>query len=58
MIATTLESNGAIVYITGRRADALEKAVKERSVSGLHIPSHDESFDVYLLDYGCRRGET
>lgn len=32
MIATALESNGAIVYIVGRRKDALEKAAKEGAV--------------------------
>lgn len=32
MIATALESNGAIVYIVGRRKEALEKAAKERAV--------------------------
>ncbi|KAH9831397.1 NAD-P-binding protein [Rhodofomes roseus] len=34
MIATALENNGATVYIVGRRAEALEKAVKERSKYG------------------------
>jgi len=34
MIATALESNGAIVYIVGRRIEALDKAVKERSTRG------------------------
>lgn len=32
MIATTLENHGAIVYIVGRRAEVLEKAIRERSV--------------------------
>ncbi len=32
MMATTLENNGAIVYITGRRKDVLEKAAKEHNV--------------------------
>ena len=32
MIATALENNGATVYIVGRRAEALEEAVRERSV--------------------------
>ncbi|KZT69567.1 NAD(P)-binding protein [Daedalea quercina L-15889] len=31
MIATALENNGATVYIVGRRAEALDKAVKEQS---------------------------
>ena len=32
MIATALESNGATVYIVGRRKEALEKAAKEHAV--------------------------
>jgi len=38
MIATALETNGAIVYIVGRRMDALNKAVNERSRRGNLIP--------------------
>ncbi|PCH40440.1 NAD(P)-binding protein [Wolfiporia cocos MD-104 SS10] len=38
MIATALENNGAIVYITGRRADVLEQAARERSRNGNIIP--------------------
>ncbi|EPS95526.1 NAD-binding protein [Fomitopsis schrenkii] len=38
MIATALESNGAIVYIVGRRKDALEKAAKEGAKHGNIIP--------------------
>ena len=33
MMATALEHNGAIVYITSRRLDVLEKAAKENNVS-------------------------
>lgn len=32
MIATALESNGAIVYIVGRRKEALERVAEERAV--------------------------
>jgi len=34
MMANALETNGAIVYIIGRRLEVLERAVKEKSVSG------------------------
>lgn len=34
MISTALAANGARVYITGRRREVLEKAVKETDVSG------------------------
>ncbi|CCM00999.1 uncharacterized protein FIBRA_03047 [Fibroporia radiculosa] len=34
MMATTLECKGAIVYIVGRRKEALDKAVRERSRHG------------------------
>ena len=33
MIATTLEHNGAIVYIASRRLEVLEKAARENNVS-------------------------
>ena len=33
MIATALESNGATVYIVGRRKEALEKAAKEQAAT-------------------------
>ena len=32
MMATALESNGATVYILGRRLDRLEKAARENNV--------------------------
>lgn len=32
MIATALESNGAIVYIASRRLDVLQQVVRENSV--------------------------
>ncbi|KAH9919312.1 NAD-P-binding protein [Fomitopsis serialis] len=38
MLATALETNGATVYIVGRRTEALEKAVKEHSNHGNLIP--------------------
>ncbi|KAK0222124.1 hypothetical protein IW262DRAFT_1270789 [Armillaria fumosa] len=38
MMAATLENNGAIVYITGRRKDVLEKAAKEHNRFGNLIP--------------------
>ncbi|KAJ3508598.1 hypothetical protein NLJ89_g5674 [Agrocybe chaxingu] len=41
MMATALETNGATVYIVGRRMDVLEKAAKENSVStGLLCLAH------------------
>jgi len=38
MIATALETNGAIVYIVSRRKDVLDKAVSEHSRRGNLIP--------------------
>ncbi|KAG7444210.1 NAD(P)-binding protein [Guyanagaster necrorhizus] len=38
MMAATLENNGAIVYITGRRKDVLEEAAKEHNRFGNLIP--------------------
>ena len=40
MMATALESNGAAVYILGRRLHVLEQAAKERAVSNLFVNPH------------------
>jgi len=37
IMASALESNGATVYIVGRRGDVLEKAAAENSVCGLGV---------------------
>jgi NADP-dependent 3-hydroxy acid dehydrogenase YdfG len=38
MISTGLASNGAKVYITGRRADVLEKVAREWKGAGSIVP--------------------
>ncbi|KAF9805856.1 hypothetical protein IEO21_08903 [Rhodonia placenta] len=50
MIATALESNGAIVYIVGRRQEALDKAVKERSTRGNLIALQGDVTDRASLE--------
>ncbi|KAF9805862.1 hypothetical protein IEO21_08909 [Rhodonia placenta] len=50
MIATALENNGAIVYIVGRRQEALDKAVKERSKHGNMIALKGDITDRASLE--------
>ena len=41
MIARTLESNGAKVYVTGRRKEKLDEAVK------LAVSDRDRDFELF-----------
>ncbi|OSX57153.1 hypothetical protein POSPLADRAFT_1157322, partial [Postia placenta MAD-698-R-SB12] len=50
MIATALENNGAIVYIVGRRQEALDQAVKERSKHGNMIALKGDITDRASLE--------